>query len=399
MKLEMSKTKRTLALIAILFSNVCVMADLAITPVIGQIYGYYPDNINGVNYIVSGPMLVLVVASLATPLLFQVMDKKIVFIIGSVFFAVGAVFGVLTDQIFYVCATRTLVGIGEGMVNVVGVAYISDLYEDQKDRARINGFYSAAMSLAGMVFSYFGGILGTSGWLNTYKIYYVTAIPMLILVILFIPGVKTKAGQAQKDIKKGTEKKEKLGWKYWEMSFCFLVMNIALGATVLYYISTYVIEMGIGDSVVSGYAASLKSLFGFLIGLGFGWIMGKLKRWTITLSYLIAGVTILLMIFMPSTWMLYIIGTIAGLTYKIAMPFNYSHSYEIVPASRTDDAVSITTAVYGLGSFLSTYCAGWLVQGMKSETYTGTWTIWAVIMLALFVIDVIAVLKEKSEAR
>ena len=40
------------------------MADLAITPVIGMIYGYYPDNMSAVNYIVSGPMLVLVVASL-----------------------------------------------------------------------------------------------------------------------------------------------------------------------------------------------------------------------------------------------------------------------------------------------------------------------------------------------
>ncbi len=44
-----SKTKRTLALIAIFFSTLAVMADLAITPVIGLIYGYYPDNMSAVN--------------------------------------------------------------------------------------------------------------------------------------------------------------------------------------------------------------------------------------------------------------------------------------------------------------------------------------------------------------
>ena len=72
-----SKTKRTLALIAIFFSTLAVMADLAITPVIGMIYGYYPDNMSAVNYIVSGPMLVLVVASLITPLLTRKLNKKV----------------------------------------------------------------------------------------------------------------------------------------------------------------------------------------------------------------------------------------------------------------------------------------------------------------------------------
>ena len=52
-----SKTKRTLALVAIFFSTLAVMADLAITPVIGMIYGYYPDHTSAVNYIVSRPML------------------------------------------------------------------------------------------------------------------------------------------------------------------------------------------------------------------------------------------------------------------------------------------------------------------------------------------------------
>ena len=73
-----SKTKRTLALVAIFFSTLAVMADLAITPVIGMIYGYYPDHTSAVNYIVSGPMLVLVAASLITPLLTRRFNKKTV---------------------------------------------------------------------------------------------------------------------------------------------------------------------------------------------------------------------------------------------------------------------------------------------------------------------------------
>lgn len=400
MSVQISKTKRMLALIAILFSSVVVMADLVMVPVIGQIYGYYPQNMNAVNYIVSGPALVLLVASLVTPLLTRKIDKKIVFIIGAVAFAVGAVLGVAIDDPYYICFTRTLVGVGEGMVNVIGVAYIADLYEDAKTRARINGFYSAALSLAGMIFSYFAGILGTQGWMATYKIYYFTAIPMLVMAILFIPSVK-RDRNVQKDASAETvtKKKEKLGWKFWHMSIGWFVMNIALGATVLYFISSYVTETGIGGSVAAGNAAALKSIFGFLLGLVFGWILEKCKRYTITWAYLIAAVTIVLMVAFPSQFMLYVVGTVCGLTYKIGMPYNYSHGFEIVPASRADDAVSITTAVYGLGTFLSTYCAGWLVSAMKSEGNLPTWWVWAVVMGVLFVADLIAITKEKAESK
>lgn len=400
MSVQISKTKRMLALIAILFSSVVVMADLVMVPVIGQIYGYYPQNMNAVNYIVSGPALVLLVASLAMPLLTRKIDKKIVFIIGAAAFAVGAVLGVAIDDPYYICFTRTLVGVGEGMVNVIGVAYIADLYEDAKTRARINGFYSAALSLAGMIFSYFAGILGIQGWMATYKIYYFTAIPMLVMAILFIPSVK-RDRNVQKDASAETvtKKKEKLGWKFWHMSIGWFVMNIALGATVLYFISSYVTETGIGGSVAAGNAAALKSIFGFLLGLVFGWILEKCKRYTITWAYLIAAVTIVLMVAFPSQFMLYVVGTVCGLTYKIGMPYNYSHGFEIVPASRADDAVSITTAVYGLGTFLSTYCAGWLVSAMKSEGNLPTWWVWAVVMGVLFVTDLIAIAKEKAESK
>lgn len=400
MNIKLSRAQRVLALIAILFSSVVVMADLVMIPVIGQIYGYYPDNMNAVNYIVSGPALILTVASLITPLLTKKIDKKIVFIIGAAFFAVGALFGVVVDNPYYICFTRTLVGVGEGIVNVIGVAYIADLYDDAKTRARINGFYSAALSLSGMIFSYAGGRLGTISWMATYRIYYFTAIPMLVMAIFFVPSVKRNGEEAQenKTQEKAGGKSEKLGWKFWHMSIGWAVMNIALGATILYFISSYVTETGIGDSVVAGNAAALKSICGFLLGLVFGWFMNKCGRMTITWAYLTAAVTLVLCAMFPSRLMLYIIGTICGLTYKIGMPYNYSHGVEVVPASRADDAVSVTTAVYGLGTFFSTYCANAVVRLLHTDGYVPTWYFWAVVMFILFVADLIAIRREKSEA-
>lgn len=395
--MEITKTKRLLALVAIFSSTIVVMADLVITPVIGMIYGYYPDHMGAVNFIVSGPMLILVIASLLTPLLFKVMDKKLVFILGSAIFTIGAICGVIVDSPLYICFTRSLVGIGEGVVNVVGVAYIADLYQDEVSRNRITGFYNAAMSIAGMVLSYFGGVLASGGvWLNVYKLYWI-AVPMLILVILFIPSVKPEKRTEGSNVKKTAEKMEPLGWRYWFMSICWLFVNVLLGASILYYLSSYIFENNLGDSVFSGLCISVKSVCGILICVGFGWIMTKCKRYTSTICYAVAVVTLLIMALFPSKFMALVIGTICGLTFKILFSYNYAHGFSIVPASRTDDAVSITTAVYGAGSFLCTYFATWLMSVMHSETVTPTWFVIGGILGLIFIADIIAVRMEKKQ--
>lgn len=394
MSAQLSKTKRILAIAAIFFSTLAVMADLVITPVIGMIYGYYPDNMSAVNYIVSGPMLVLVIASLLTPYLTRHMDKKVVFTGATVIFSIGAIFGGAVDNPLFICFTRTLVGIGEGVINTVGMSYIADLYTDPKDRNRISGYYNAAQSLAGMVLSYAAGSLAAGGvWLEVYKLYWL-AIPMLVMVILFVPSVKPqKAADVQKQEK---AKKEPMGWRYWFMSACFLIMNITLGATVLYYLSSYIFEHNLGDSSFTGLATAVKSVVGILVGLGYGWIVSKCGRYTSTVSYVTYALTLVILILLPSKFVALVVGTICGLTYKVLMSYNYAHGFAIVPASRIDDASSITTAVYGVGSFACTYFATWLMGVMHTDLVTPTWWVSVAITAVVIVADLIAAAKEKK---
>ena len=82
------------------------------------------------------------------------------------------------------------------------------------------------------------------------------------------------------------------------------------------------------------------------------------------------------------------IGTICGLTYKVLMSYNYGHGFSIVPASRADDVSSITTAVYGLGSFLCTYFATWLMQLMHTDLVTPTWYVGAIGFILITVLDI-----------
>lgn len=395
--LEMSKTKRLLAVIAIMSTAIAVMADLALTPVYGLIYAQYPDYIGYVNYFISGPMLILVIASLLTGVILKRVNKKVVMVAGGIIFAVGAFFGNTFDNLLYMCIMRTLVGIGAGVTNVVALALVSDIYEDTAARAKITGYYNAALSLVGTVFSYLGGILGEppNTWDNVFKIYW-SAIPMVILLILFIPSIKP-AGSGDRATEAKSRKKEALGWRFWWMSFSFFVFNIILGATVLYYLSPFIIENGIGGSEFTGIATSVKSIVGFFIALGFGYLYTKLRRHMISLLYIIAAVTLLIVTVYPSAFTILVVATICACTYKLAMPYAYAHGSSIVPASQIALSISIVTAVYGMGSFLSTYYATWLRSMTGSETFTKTWYINVAILAVMFIVEMVVTNIEKKK--
>ncbi len=399
MKLEMSKTKRVLCLIAIMFTSVAVMVDLAIIPIISDLYKNFGDQMNLVNFIVSGPQIIIVLASVLTTLLMRKVNKKTLLIVSGVIFTVGAVGGIAVVDPTYIAAMRALVGLGAGVLNVVAVSMIADLYEDGQTRAKITGYYNAALSLVGMVFSYAGGWMAVAfGWTSVWNIYWL-AIPMLVFIILFVPSIKPAGADDEASAQTAkAATKESLGWRFWVMEICWFVLNVVFGATVLYFLSSYITENALGDASFSGTAAAVKSIVGFLICFAYGWISGKLGRQTNTVSCLIAAVCMIVLVIWPSQFNVLVLMTLAGCCYKISFSYAYSHGFEIVPTTRTDDATAITTAVYGLGSFVSTYYATWIMGVMGTELVTPTWVVAAIAMVGIAVVEFAVSRVEKKQA-
>lgn len=397
MKVEMSKTKRILCLIAIFLTSIGVMHDLVLIPVISNLYGAFPEQMPLVNYIISGPMLILIAASLLATALIKKLNKKTVIIIGGILFSVGAILGAVIENALYMAAMRTLVGIGAAFVNVVGIALIADIYEDENMRAKIMGYYNAALTFTAIFFSYFSGLIAESSkWQNSFLLYW-TAIPMLVTLFLFIPSIKAEKEDAESKSEKDVAE-EPMGWQYWAMSVSWFVMNVLFGATVLYFVAPYIVENNLGGPTFVGLATSIKQIVGFVSMLVFGFIYAKLKNNTNLVCCLVAAASLFYLIYAPSAFSAIVIVTIAGTMYKIAFAYVYAKGFEIVPKSRVDDAVAITTAVYGFGSFLSTYFATWLLQVMNKEMFTDTWVVPAVLFIVLAAAEIVISRKQKDES-
>lgn len=392
MKVEMTKTKRTLCLIALMLTNLAVMNDLVIIPIISSFYENFGNHMGLVNYIVSGPALIIVLTSLLASWLCKRMDKKVVLISGALFFTIGAVLGAVVANPYYIAFMRTLVGIGAGIEQMVAVSMIADIYEDENERAKATGYYNSAMSFIGIAYSYIAGVLANSGvWQNAFKCYW-AAIPMLVFLFLFVPSVKLERNTSSVT----EQKKDSLGWRFWALEVSWLLANMLFGATVLYYVSVYITENALGDAAFSGTATSVKQIVGVIITLFFGTIYGKLKRHTLTAAYVIAAVTLVIMVVSPSKFGAVIVATICGCCYKIAFSYMYAHGFTMVPTSRIDDSVAITTAVYGIGTFLSTYFATFMMKLMHTDRVTETWTIAAALFAVLAAAEIVLSFGEKK---
>ena len=85
-------------LIALFLSNLAIMADLVIVPITGYLYGNY-DNVNAVNFYVTGPALVCVFASLITGKLMQYFSKKTLLVSALCLLAIGGGFGGISTNL------------------------------------------------------------------------------------------------------------------------------------------------------------------------------------------------------------------------------------------------------------------------------------------------------------
>lgn len=370
MRIEMSKTKRILFYIAIMLTNVAIMGELVITPIIYNFYEEFAYNMAGVNFIVSGPPLIMVVASLIASKLCSKTTKKNIIIIGCAFFTVGAVFGAVNLSIPFMIAMRVLVGIGEGFVNVAAMAMIAEVYVDEQKRSTFMGIYNAIMAAMGALMSACAGMIAESGWVNAFKVYWI-AIPMLITAILFLPSIKLN-----EEIQNKTNiKKEPLGKAYMLMMVSYVLFNLAY-AMITYYVSTYVQEHSLGTSSFTGIMTAMGTVGSTVICMGFGFIYQKLSSKTAVLAQIMGAVSVAIFLFAPGKVTAIAAMVIIGAAYGVLFSYAYAHGAAIVPVSRIDDAMGYATIGYSLPMFCSTYLVTFLMNNVfHTDKITLVWSV------------------------
>ena len=382
---KMSKPKALLFVLTVMLSNVCVMADCVIYPITNYIYGAYPESVGTVNWILSGPCLLLCLSSLAAPVILKRISRKQLLVFAAFLFIIGGVGNLFAfESVLPFAVCRSVVGISQGLTNVVAVAILADAYADEAKRAKMLGYFNASMNIVGMICSYICGKMATVSWQTPFKLYWIS-IPILIMTVLFVPDFQKDTDLEQKEeaLEESLHKDEAkgLGADFWKLMIPAIIFFTAAMINA-YFGAVWAEEGGFYDSVWQGTAGSVGQIVSFILASLSGAIYLKARKAMPVFAGFLQIIAFALMIFFPGEIVIMVNAFFTNAGYILMFCYAYAVVPDIVPASKTDLAFGFVTAAYSFGSFLDTYVAT-LFMSFTGGSYTAALPI----IMGVFILD------------
>lgn len=386
--------RTVMAVIAIFLSSLASMGDAVPGVIYNDIYQAFPDDMNAVNTLISMPQLVIVFGSILATALLRKMSKRDVLILGITLFGIGGIFGAAVDNVWYMIAMRVPYGLGMAFINVVGVAFLAELFVDEERRATMVGLYNAVMALLGAVLSIVAGQLAAGGWRQVYLCYWI-AVPILVLFIIFLPHDAVEKTDADAAKPKG---KSGLGRRFWTFTITFALFDMFF-CVFTFFISTFVAENALGDASLSALLISAYTVGGFAGGLLFGLVYRMTGKYSAAVGYVLGVICMIGLWSVPAPVIAIALSFLIGMAYNMALTYAYSHIPSVVPADRVNDCIGIVTAAYGLGSAVATYFTTFLMGLIGSTQVTPVFLIAGLLMVVCAVVEAVSArVGEKSQA-
>lgn len=374
---------KILLMIALSLSTIALMSDMVIIPIADSLYSNY-SGVGIVNFILSGPALISAVVSAFAGKIIEKIGAKKFIIAGFGIFTAASVLIIFVNDEIITAICRVLQGIGMGTCSVVAMVLIAGHFVSEKVRSSMMGIYNGMMALMGAVLGMVSGIVAGSGWHNVFYIYLVS-IPVFLCIILFIPADAHAESEAE-EVKTGTGPSARMPWGIViRTAVGFFVYNV-IYCVIYYQISVIMAEKGIKDVAVIGAMSSLGTVGSFIACSLFGIYFGRLKRFTITLGFILQ-IAFFAVIYMTSSAAAGCIACVfLGAAYGLGITYYMTYATMIVPKEHVPMSSSIVVFAMGISTFLASY----LPYGLQAVL--GVDTIGAIIPVLIAVLGAGAVL-------
>jgi MFS family permease len=365
-------------------STIASMNEMVIIPVVGNLFqDFTGTNIAVLNYILSGPRVIGALSSLLCAKLIYVISKRTLMIIGFIVFAASSILGDIVHNPYFMVIMRSFTGAGMGITSVAGLAIISEVFTDEKARSSMMGIYTASISTVGAIIGWVSGLVGAVEWRMVYRIY-LTAIPILVMIFIFIP--KDRVSTAEGPAKMDNSGEEKIPWKRILLMEAAFIIYTTLYFIVFLQISMIVAAKGLGGVSLSGVLSALGTVGMMAFSVSFGLYYNRLRRFTICIGFALMALGYWMLWSATSVSAALIANTLIGATYGLGSSYYLMYCTVIVPPTQIPLSVSITATALSIGGFLSTYFSTLL------QTIMGVSTIVDVIPMLIVVLAAGAVL-------
>lgn len=391
--MKMSPFKKFMFMFALSLSTVAIMANMVLVPAVASLYEVFGEHASIVNYIVSGPMLIMTFTTLLSPKLMQRFSSKTLIVAAFAVFTVASVFGAAVENIYYIAFMRTLVGTSMGIIYCCNVAILSKVFADEKTRSYMMGVYNAGSAIVGAILGVVAGMFATTSWTSVFKVYWIS-VPILVILFLSLP--KTQAEEETEKEESAATKVKLFNGRFILLCLNFLFLNMVY-CIVSYQVSIYVLETGIGNESLAGILSSLGTVGSALISVIFGLIYGKLKHNSLIVSIVLVAVCYAVLYSFPTVVTALIVCTVIGGAYGLGMNCAMLEATLFVDPSRISSGISVISLAMSIGVFASTYLASLLQSIMGTSSLKGIMPVLIGICCVMLLAELIYKAKTKND--
>jgi predicted MFS family arabinose efflux permease len=391
-----NRTRNFWIMLTLGLSTIAVMNEMVIIPVVGNLFhDFAGTSIAALNYILSGPRVLSALFSLLCAKLMYVIGKKNLMVIGFVVFAVSSILGDVVHNPYYMVIMRSFTGAGVGITSTCALAIISGVFVDEKARSSMMGIYNASISIVGAIIGWVSGSVGAVEWRMVYRIY-LAAIPVLAMIIIFVPKDKVSAGE--NTVKTTVSGDKKIPWrKILLMEAAFIIYTTGYFIVFL-QISMIVAAKGLGGASLSGVLSALGTVGTMVFSAIFGLYYNKFRRFTICIGFALMALSYWILWSTTSAQAALIANILLGASYGLGVSYYMMYCTVIVPPAQIPLSISITATALNIGAFLSTYCSTLLQRIMGVSTIVDVIPVLIVILTAGAVLSLVLSIAERKKS-
>lgn len=364
-------SKDTKARIGIFSLTLLSMASLGITPSIALIMAAFPESsATEVQQLTAIPNLVAIVMALLFSVGANKIPRKVVALAGPIFVALGGLlpyfFG---NSLSFLLVCSGIVGAGVGCVSNITQVLITELVSPEKRQATMaqNVIF---VNIGAIIMTTCGGMLAAGGWKNNYLVYLV-AVPVLLLVAVFIPFYRPDAAPdaAPADAAAPAGPKLSLGVKPFIVAGIILTVNCVYSAFAN-NASILIINGGLGDSGAVGIVNSVSTIGGMVAGVILGKILENrtIQRMSLALGLILMGAGMVTMAFAPSVAVMCVAAFFIG----FALSIGFAQCPFVISLSVAPMLIPTAISMYSIGSSLGGTISPTLINGIAGSLLSGS---------------------------
>ena len=336
-------------------STLTVMAGATIAPSLPAMQTAFAGVSNAdflVRLVLTLPALFIVICAPLAGILIDRVGHQRLLLASTVLYAIAGCSAFFLDSIWLILIGRALLGVAVAGIMTSVTTLIADYFTGEK-RARLLGLQGSFMSLGGVFFLVFGGLLADVGWRFPFLIYLVSFVLLPFAAFsLFEPArVPRESGKSDASL---------FGFIFADKNAILIFAAACFGMAVFYLIPLQVPfhlgELSRASGAESGMAIACSNFFGALISLRYKQLQarfGFVRIYAAAFALMALGFAV---IGAAQSFRVVIIGlAISGLGAGLLLPNASSWLTSIAPETVRGRAVGALTMAFFLGQFVSPF--------------------------------------------